>query len=84
MIGERAGSLCPICGGTLEFGRATVPFIFEETVIVVKNVPADICADCHEVFMVGEVTDHITTLLSQLRQLHSEVSVITYSEAVTA
>ncbi len=84
MIGKRVGSVCPICGGTLEFGRATVPFILEETVIVVKNVPADICADCHEVFMTGDVTDNITALLNQLRQLHSEVSVVAYSEAVPA
>jgi len=80
MIGERANNICPTCGGRLEFGLANIPFVFDDTVIVVKNVPAEICGDCHEPFVVGSVTDQVMSLLNQLRMLQSEVSVVTYSE----
>jgi hypothetical protein len=52
----------------------------EETVVVVKGVPAEICSNCHEPFLDGVVTDHVMALLSRLKQLNSEVSVVTYSE----
>ncbi len=62
-------------------GEATIPYILEnDSVIVVKKVPAEICGDCRETFTTGEVTDRITSMLRQLRSLPGEVSVITYSE----
>jgi cytochrome c553 len=54
------------------------PFL-ENTVTVIKDVPAEVCASCHESHMTGEVTDRVTALLKQLRSLQTEVSVISYS-----
>jgi len=84
MIGELENSVCPNCGGQLTLGLASVPFILESTVVVVKNVPALICGDCYEPYLNGPVTDQVTNLLNQLQTLHSEVSVITYAEPVSA
>lgn len=64
MIGEHENKICPTCGGELEVGLATTPFVFEETVVVVKGVPAEICSNCHEPFLDGVVTDHVMALLS--------------------
>ena len=62
-------------------GKAMIPYILDnDVVIVVKNVPAEICGDCHETFTTGEVTDRITAMLKQSKSLPGEVSVITYSE----
>jgi len=85
MIGERESSICPTCGGILYTDIATIPFVLSrDTVIVIKNVPAEICSNCHEPFMNGRVTDRVTELLQQLKALHSEVSVVTYLEPVAA
>jgi len=85
MTGERASKTCPTCGGSLHAGIANVPFILDETVVVIRGVPADICADCHEPFMAGRVTDQVMVLLNQLKALRSEVSVVSYSQyAATA
>jgi YgiT-type zinc finger domain-containing protein len=64
MIGEHAKhSRCPVCGGNLEAGEATIPYILKDgTVVVVKNVPAEICGDCREPFTSGKVTDHLVML----------------------
>ena len=72
--------ICPSCGGLLEDGKATIPFVVSRNiVIVVKNVPAEICLDCHEPFVKGKATDQVLTLLKHLKSLKSEVSVVTYS-----
>ena len=85
MTGEQENSICPTCGGRLEYNLATIPFILEpDTVIVIKSVPAEICVDCHEPFVTGRVTDHVTTLLRQLKALSSEVSVVNYVEPIAA
>ncbi len=69
---------CPFCGGRLREGKATVPFVLQNSVVVVKDVPAQICANCREPLMTGAVTDELTTLLRQLRAAGSEVSVVSY------
>lgn len=84
MTGALENNLCPTCGGSLHSGKANIPFLFEETVIVIKGVPAEICDNCHEPFVAGHVTDQIMALLQQLRQLQSEVSIINYSDALSA
>jgi YgiT-type zinc finger domain-containing protein len=87
MTGELArNNRCPLCGGRMKRGAATIPFILRNTVIVVKDVPAEICSSCHEPYMTGEVTDRITVLLNQLCSLPTEVSIVSYFqlEAVPA
>lgn len=85
MIGEQESNICPVCGGTLQENLATIPFILEpDTVVVIKDVPAEICSDCHEPFTAGHATDQVTALLRQLQALHSEVSVVAYAETVAA
>ena len=75
---------CPRCGGRLEQAQTTtIPFVLENTahtvsVAVIKDVPAEVCASCHEPFLTGEATDRVVELLRQLRSLQTEVSVVSY------
>ena len=75
-----SGSRCPLCGGCLSTGVATVPFIFPETVVLVKDVPAEVCNSCHEPYLLGKVTDRLANVVGQLRSFGTEVSIITYSD----
>jgi YgiT-type zinc finger domain-containing protein len=85
MIGKPQNSVCPLCGGHLRPDTATIPFILSNnTVVVIKNMPAEVCDTCHEPFVTGRVTDQVSTLLRQLKSLRSEVSVVTYSEPLAA
>ena len=82
MTGEHVqnNAKCPLCGGRLVSNqKATIPFVLENTVAVIKDVPAEVCASCHESYMTGEVTDRVTELLKQLRSLRTEISVVSYS-----
>jgi YgiT-type zinc finger domain-containing protein len=82
MIGERDnnnGGRCPVCGGQLVPNQqATIPFILDDTVAVIKDVPASVCTSCHEPYTSGEVTDRLVALLNHLQSLHTEISVIAY------
>ncbi|MBO9370162.1 MAG: type II toxin-antitoxin system MqsA family antitoxin [Chloroflexi bacterium] len=80
MTGEHAGdSRCPLCGGRLQSGLATVPFFLPNTVVLIKGVPAEICSSCHEPYTTGQVTDRIVSLLKPLRALQAEILVLSYS-----
>jgi YgiT-type zinc finger domain-containing protein len=70
---------CPLCGGPLVADqKVTIPFVLKNTVAIIKEVPAEVCASCHEPFMTGEVTDRVTELLKELRNLQAELSVVLF------
>jgi YgiT-type zinc finger domain-containing protein len=73
-------SRCPLCGGRIKAGPVTIPFVFPDTAVVVKEVPAESCASCHESFVTRPVTDCITELLNCLRVLHTEVSIVSHAD----
>jgi len=81
MTGERAKTnRCPLCGGRLKAGSAAVPFLLRNSVVLIKDVPAEICANCHEPFTSGKVTDGVIDLLNPLRDLRAEVLVLSYAQ----
>lgn len=80
MIGEREKTnRCPLCGGRLRHGLAAVPFLLPGAVALIKDVPAEICANCHEPFAAGKATDGIIDLLRPLHDLRAEVLVLSYA-----
>jgi YgiT-type zinc finger domain-containing protein len=72
---------CPLCGGSLEAGRATLPFVRGERVITIRDVPAEVCGDCGEAYLSGPVTDAVQDLVQKLEALDSEVSVARFHAA---
>jgi len=71
---------CPSCGGELRHGVAAIPYLMPDAVIVVKDVPAEICGSCNEPFTSGSVTDHIVAMLSTACALKAEVLVFSYHD----
>jgi YgiT-type zinc finger domain-containing protein len=84
MTGRQEGEKikkCPLCAGELSDGTTTVPFFSGDKIIVIKDVPAEICSDCGEPFMKSSVVDNIEKLLDKLEDLNSEMSIIHYKVA---
>lgn len=44
---------CPLCGGDLREETAILPFVVNDSVVVVKGVAAEVCRDCGEAFLSG-------------------------------
>jgi len=80
MIGEPGNERCYFCGGKLKFELATIPFVVDSSVIIVKKVPAEVCVQCGETIMSSEVAANLDGLLKQSYQLGFEVSILTYEE----
>ena len=81
MTGEQEDSgRCYFCRGSLRKGKATVPFVLDDSVIVVKKVPAEICNQCNEPIMSGEVVDKVNSLLELFEPFRAEVLVVSYNE----
>lgn len=71
---------CPECGGSLVEQTAHIPFMLDNTVIVVQDVPADVCGDCNKPQVSDEVTDHLMPILKLLLSLNTDVSMVSYDE----
>lgn len=72
---------CALCGGSLYEGTATLPFVRGERVITIRDVPAEVCAECGEPYMSGAVADSVQELVNKLEALDSEVSVARFHAA---
>ena len=85
MTGEHAKlNRCPLCGGRLKSGTATIPFLLSTGFVLINSVPAEIFQNCHEPYTIGAVTDNLFALLNQSRQVSAEVSIINYAELTPA
>jgi YgiT-type zinc finger domain-containing protein len=74
-----------LCGGRLiPDQHATVPFTLGQVVVVVKDVPAEVCRNCGEPYLTGAATDRLLVLLRRFARLPMEVSVTSYPELVAA
>lgn len=78
---EKNKKKCPLCGGEMSDGVTATPFFIGEKVIVIKDVPAEVCGDCGEAYMKSSVVGKIESLLARLEDLHSEVSIVHYEAA---
>jgi YgiT-type zinc finger domain-containing protein len=73
--------ICPLCGGLMSDGLTTLPSLMEERIVVIKDVPAEICGDCGEAYLSSSVARKVESLLDKVEELQSEMSVIHYHAA---
>jgi len=57
---------CVICGvGETEPGTATITLEKDATIIVFKQVPADVCQACGESYTDEDVTDRLLSIVTE-------------------
>lgn len=79
MTGEHESDRCYFCGGRLAPGVATLPFVLDARVVIIKDVPANVCVQCGEAILDSETARIIDRWLKQVEHLGFDVSVITYA-----
>ena len=72
---------CPLCGGELQHGQTAASFFIDDKIIIIKDVPAEVCADCGEAFTKSSVAGRIEEILDKVEVLHSEMSVVHFKAA---
>ena len=54
---------CPLCGGALNEQRVTHPQEYQGRIVLLENVPAQVCRQCGEVLLRPETLEHIQKLV---------------------
>lgn len=72
---------CVICkNGKTRRGKATVTLERGGSIIVIKNVPADVCQNCGEYYLDTEMTKEVLKRAEQSVKKGSEVAIIKMKE----
>ena len=71
---------CFVCKGHLEDKKTTFMAETGASIILVKNVPSQVCRQCGEVSYNNEVADCLDKILNKMRESLAEISVVNYSD----
>ena len=71
---------CALCKtGQTQLGTVTVTLERNRTVVVFKDVPADVCQNCGEYYLSQAVTERIYQQAEEAVQRNAEVEVLRYA-----
>ena len=71
---------CFKCACPLEDKKVNYIVNLESTIIIIKNVPAQVCLNCKEQYFDDETSQNIEKIVNQLKDLSTEITVVNYSE----
>jgi YgiT-type zinc finger domain-containing protein len=71
---------CPLCGGDKTEGHTTYSLDLGFGIVVVRQVPARVCAQCGEEWIDSETAQKLETIVERVRSQHNEVEVLQYKE----
>lgn len=63
---------CDRCGGELMAGQTTLEIWRGEELLVIREVPADVCQQCHEAYISAAVSERLDHFLSKYHQHRPE------------
>ena len=72
---------CFLCKGTLENKLTTFMVDLGNCIVIVKNVPSQVCTQCGEVSYSDEVAARLEQIISQVKNSLTEIAVINYPSA---
>ena len=71
---------CSICRhGDTQPGKATATLNRGESVVVIKDVPADICENCGEYYLSETVSERVLSLAEDAASKGTEVEILRYA-----
>jgi len=74
---------CDLCSGELEPGKTTMEIWRGEQLIVIRDVPADVCQQCNEAYVSADVSERLDHFLGEYHRHRPEqyLAVPQYSAA---
>ncbi|NJN95311.1 MAG: type II toxin-antitoxin system MqsA family antitoxin [Anaerolineales bacterium] len=74
---------CDLCGGELRPGKTTLEIWRGEELLIIKDVAADVCEQCHEAYLSAQVSERLDHFLSEYYRHRPEryIAVPQYSAA---
>lgn len=73
---------CFMCKGSLENKATTFMVEIDKCIIIIKNVPSQVCKQCGEISYSNEVAKQIEKIVNKVKNSITEITVINYTEKV--
>ena len=73
---------CFMCKGEVIEKKVNYMVDLENTIIIVKGVPAKVCTQCGEQYFDDQTSENIEGIVNKLKDLSTEVTIINYEENV--
>ena len=70
---------CPLCGGAKRPGEATFAVELGFGVVIVRHVPAMVCAQCGADWIADEIAAQLETYVEDARRKHSQLEMVTFT-----
>jgi YgiT-type zinc finger domain-containing protein len=71
-----AVDVCPLCGGTQQPGTTTFTAELGFGVVVIRHVPATVCAQCGTDWIADDVAERLEFLVDDVRKKRLQVEVL--------
>ncbi|MFQ6057577.1 MAG: type II toxin-antitoxin system MqsA family antitoxin [Anaerolineae bacterium] len=63
---------CDLCGGELKPGKTTLEIWRGEELLVIRDVPADVCQQCNEAYISADVSERLDYFLGEYHRHRPE------------
>lgn len=73
---------CFMCKSELIEKKVNYMVDLENTIIIIKGVPAKVCGQCKEQYFDDETSKNIENIVNKLKDLSTEITIINYKENV--
>ena len=73
---------CFMCKGQLEDKITTFMVDLGNCIVIVKNVPSQVCSQCGEISYSHEVTKQLEAIVNTMRASIAEIAVVKYPDQV--
>ena len=73
---------CFMCKEKLEDKKTKFMVELDNCIIIIKNVPSQVCKQCGEVSYSNEVAKQLEKLVNSVRNAITEITVINYTEKI--
>ena len=73
---------CFMCKGEAIEKKVNYMVDLENTIIIIKGVPAKVCTQCGEQYFDDQTSENIEGIINKLKDLSTEVTIINYEENV--
>ena len=65
---NQSGALCDLCGGELSQGTTSLQLWRGEELIILRNIPAEVCQQCGQSQLSAEISEKIDRFLEEYQQ----------------
>lgn len=71
---------CFMCKGETEKKLVNYLVDIDNTIIIIKEVPANVCKQCGERYFDNDVMKNIEKIIDEVKKVSIEISIVNYNE----